>query len=92
MHFQKKNSFVPNDHSLFDYVRAIRVYYRKTLKDRNAITDEDIRLVIFGDDELELKGDDKLKALAEMGFCFVPPHAKSLGSCGCRHCKRKHYR
>ena len=82
---QNKHSFVPKGHSLYVYVTCIRVYYRKTIKDRNAVTDEDIRHII--------KGDAKLKAHADMDyFCFVPPHPSSKGSCGCRHCTRKHFR
>jgi len=58
---------------LCNYVTDIRRSYRDKLTKGNAVTDEDIRLIIFGDDELGLKGDEKLKALAEMDFCFAPP-------------------
>jgi len=90
--FSETKLFHPNGHSLSDYVKDIRRAYHNKLKERNAITDEDIQLIIYGDEKLALKGNEKLKALAEMGFCFEPPHPKSVGACGCRHCKGKHYR
>ncbi len=66
------------------YVRSLRVYYRKQIKDANAIGAKAIIEVI--------EKDEKRQACVKAtNFCFVPPHPSSKTACGCCVHGKTHY-
>ncbi len=58
------------------FARNIRQrIYKKMVKD--ARTNEEITAIVYDDVHLS--------QLADAGFCFVPPSARSSEACGCKH-------
>ncbi len=74
---------MPKGNDLSTYCQSLRVYYKKQIKDANAIGANAIVEVI--------EKDEKLLACVRVNFCFVPPPSKAKTACGCVHGK-KHYR